>query len=62
MLVELHEAPDPRALSRGKYRDTGIDHFALTLVNGVAARIDYKVVHGQRHRVEIIKFYKKNQT
>ncbi len=61
-LLELHEASDPRTLSRSKYHVSGMDHLGLTLVGGVAARIDFRVVHGQLHKVEIVEFYKKNET
>lgn len=61
-LLQLHEAPDPRILSRSKYHDSGNDHLGLTLLGGVAARVHYKVVHGQPHRVEILELQRKNET
>lgn len=60
-LMELHEAPDPRTLSRSKYHDSGLDHFGLTLLGGVAARVDFRLVHGHPHKIDIVEFYKKNE-
>jgi phosphoserine phosphatase len=60
-LLQLHEAPDARSLSRSRYHDDGNDHLGLFLSGGVAARVDYRLLHGQTHRVEIVEFYKKKE-
>lgn len=61
-LVELHNSDDPRAISanRGKLKENNTEHFKVTLIGGVPARIEYEI-DKQYNKIVLLKFYKKNE-
>lgn len=58
-LIQLHEAPDPQKLSECTLKQTSNEHVRFHLSDGVRARIDFRILNDQQHKVEIVELYKR---